>query len=555
LAVRLIVALGLLLVGCLASASPAVAANGTGSVIIEGGGNGEVVSSPESGFEGSPPIACDYESPGPPTGTCETELTSGSGVFGLILEAKPDPGFVFAGWEVEGAAVTFGCEEAPTCGGANEAEETEITFKATFEEEDQAPTITALNPIEGPAVGGNTVTITGTALTNLEEVEFGGTAANLATLVEISPTEIEIDAPAHVAGTVDVVVTTEGGTSTNTVADDYTYVEAPAITGLSPNKGPTAGGTTVTISGTDLADIEEIKFGSTPADLATLVEISPTEIAIDAPVHSSGTFSVVVTTPGGASTDTAADDYTYVARPAVTGLNPTSGPASGGNQVEITGLRLSEAEKVEFGTTVVDDEDFIENTETSIKVNAPAHAAGTVNVKVTTVGGTSGDFPVDDYTYEGPAALTVTLAGSGSGSVNCTGGPCAATYAFGTEVTLGATAAAGSTFAGWSGACSGMGACVVTMDAAKAVTATFNLNPPLPPPPQCVVPKVKGLMLGKAKSALKDANCKTGKVTKPKPNKGKKQAPLVVKSSNPDAGTTLPADSKVNLRLKHKPKK
>jgi beta-lactam-binding protein with PASTA domain len=94
------------------------------------------------------------------------------------------------------------------------------------------------------------------------------------------------------------------------------------------------------------------------------------------------------------------------------------------------------------------------------------------------------------------------------------------------------------------------------MDAAKAVTATFNLNPllpPPPPPPNCVVPKLKGESLGKAKSALRNANCKTGKVTKPKPKKGKKQGPLVVKSSSPGAGTALPADSKVDLRLKHTP--
>ncbi|MGB7684772.1 MAG: hypothetical protein WBL45_03225, partial [Solirubrobacterales bacterium] len=74
--VRLIIALGLVLVGgCLASASPAVAANGAATVIIEGGGSGEVTSIPGN-FEGNPPIACDYESPGPATGTCETELGS-----------------------------------------------------------------------------------------------------------------------------------------------------------------------------------------------------------------------------------------------------------------------------------------------------------------------------------------------------------------------------------------------------------------------------------------------------------------------------------------------
>ncbi len=76
--------------------------------------------------------------------------------------------------------------------------------------------------------------------------------------------------------------------------------------------------------------------------------------------------------------------------------------------------------------------------------------------------------------------LTVTEAGTGSGSV--TSSPsgitcpstCSATYSSGTVVTLTATATAGQTFAGWSGACSGTGTCKVTMSAAKAVTATFN---------------------------------------------------------------------------------
>ena len=131
---------------------------------------------------------------------------------------------------------------------------------------------------------------------------------------------------------------------------------------------------------------------------------------------------------------------------------------------------------------------------------------------------------------------------------------CAPTYAFGTKVTLAAAPGAGSSFGGWSGGgCAGTGPCVVTMEADTTVTATFNLIPPLPPlppPPKCVVPKLKGKKLGKAKSALKEANCATGKVTKPKGKKG----PLVVKSSKPGAGVTLPADSKVDIRLRHKPK-
>jgi hypothetical protein len=71
--------------------------------------------------------------------------------------------------------------------------------------------------------------------------------------------------------------------------------------------------------------------------------------------------------------------------------------------------------------------------------------------------------------------LTVNTAGAGSGSVSCDGGSCASSYPEGTSVTLTATAASGSTFAGWSGGgCSGSGNCVVTINADTTVTATFD---------------------------------------------------------------------------------
>jgi hypothetical protein len=147
--------------------------------------------------------------------------------------------------------------------------------------------------------------------------------------------------------------------------------------------------------------------------------------------------------------------------------------------------------------------------------------------------------------------LTITKAGSGSGTVTCDGGACASSYPQGTTLTLAATAASGSSFAGWSGGgCSGTGGCVVTINTDTTVTATFNANPP-PIEEQCVVPKLKGKTLSKAKSALTRAHCKLGKVAKPKTKKG----PLVIKSSKPGAGTTLPAGSKVNLKLAPKPKK
>ncbi len=78
--------------------------------------------------------------------------------------------------------------------------------------------------------------------------------------------------------------------------------------------------------------------------------------------------------------------------------------------------------------------------------------------------------------------LSVTPAGTGTGTVtsvptgiNC-GGTCSASYDSGTVVTLTATPDASSNFTGWSGACAGAGSCMVTMDMARSVTATFTLK-------------------------------------------------------------------------------
>ncbi|HVG08457.1 MAG TPA: InlB B-repeat-containing protein, partial [Thermoanaerobaculia bacterium] len=78
--------------------------------------------------------------------------------------------------------------------------------------------------------------------------------------------------------------------------------------------------------------------------------------------------------------------------------------------------------------------------------------------------------------------LTVNLAGPGSGSVSSSpagidcGSDCSETYEYNTEVTLTATPAVGSVFGAWGGACSGTDPCVVTMDQARSVTATFEVG-------------------------------------------------------------------------------
>ena len=109
-----------------------------------------------------------------------------------------------------------------------------------------------------------------------------------------------------------------------------------------------------------------------------------------------------------------------------------------------------------------------------------------------------------------PVQLTVQNAGTGAGTVtsspsgvNC-GQTCSASFASGTSVTLTATPSSGSTFGGWSGACTGTGACAVTLTANTSVTATFNTA--TPPPVQLTV-QSSGTGKGTVTSNPSGINC------------------------------------------------
>jgi hypothetical protein len=85
-----------------------------------------------------------------------------------------------------------------------------------------------------------------------------------------------------------------------------------------------------------------------------------------------------------------------------------------------------------------------------------------------------------------PVTLSVVRAGTGTGTISAPTGiacgiDCTETVAPGTVVVLTAAAAPGSTFAGWSGGCSGTAPCTVTLNTSATVTATFNVIPAASP--------------------------------------------------------------------------
>ena len=126
----------------------------------------------------------------------------------------------------------------------------------------------------------------------------------------------------------------------------------------------------------------------------------------------------------------------------------------------------------------------------------------TCSLVVTAAVAVNADFAVQRHT------LTVTTAGNGSGQVtsapagiDCPG-TCAATVDHGTQLTLTPVAGPGSTFLGWSGACTGTGACVITVDADRQVSAAFGQS-------QSLVVTRSGTGMGVVTSSPAGINCGT----------------------------------------------
>jgi hypothetical protein len=257
-----------------------------------------------------------------------------------------------------------------------------------------APSISGLSPTGGSTAGGTSVTISGSGFTGATAVDFG---SNAATGVSVnSDSQIVATSPSGSLGTVDVTVTTPAGTSGFTTADHYTYISTPAVTGVSPSAGPLAGGTSVTVTGVNLSGASAVRFGGTSG--TGVVVNSATSVTATSPAKSAGTVDVTVVTPGGTTSVTSADQFTYEAVPTVSGVSPSTGPSTGGTSVTVTGTNLTGATAVDFGTTP-GSSIVVNGGGTSLAAKAPS-GAGTVDVTVVTPGGTSATSAADQFTYQ-----------------------------------------------------------------------------------------------------------------------------------------------------------
>ena len=269
-------------------------------------------------------------------------------------------------------------------------------------------------------VSGNYAYVTSVTSSSLEIVDTGTVTA---TGVTVAATKITgtFDLTSKIAGQYNVVVTNPDG-NFGTLASGFTInPPAPTVTSIAPASGSTAGGTTVTITGTALTGATAVTFGGTGG---TILTNTATQITATSPAYATGgTVDVTVTTAGGTSATSSNDQFTYTgAIPVISSISPKSGSVGGGTTVTITGTGFTSAATVKFGTTAGTGVTFVSATQ--ITVTSPAGSAGTVDITVTTAGGTSAISSNDQFTY---TPLPVNNGVSDSGDSFSVGGSTVAT--------------------------------------------------------------------------------------------------------------------------------
>jgi hypothetical protein len=269
------------------------------------------------------------------------------------------------------------------------------------------PKVTSIEPASGPTAGGTAVTIRGTGFLPGATVTIGSAASEVEVLSE---SEIKAMTAATSAGADEVIVADTNGTSG--AGPSFTYIAPPpppTVTSIEPASGPTAGGTAVTIKGTNFLPGATVTIGTAASEVKVL---SATEItAKTAP--GSGAHEVSVTDEGGTSTAGPTFSYTPPPPPHVSSVEPSEGSTAGGTSVTIKGSGFIVPATVTIGSAASEVEVVSEN---EIKARTGATAAGSDEVVVTDSNGTSTGGPT--YTYltppsGGSAAAGNVIAGSG----------------------------------------------------------------------------------------------------------------------------------------------
>ena len=132
---------------------------------------------------------------------------------------------------------------------------------------------------------------------------------------------------------------------------------------------------------------------------ARMTVVRDTQITLLSPAGSPGPVDLVVTAPGGSSSTSPADVFTYnPPAPSVTAVDPKQGPLAGGTAVTVVGANFIGVTAVTFGKTASAKVGVASDNQLTA-VSPKAAAAGVVDIIVTTPSGNSATSQADQFNY------------------------------------------------------------------------------------------------------------------------------------------------------------
>ena len=277
------------------------------------------------------------------------------------------------------------------------------TLSSGFTYAGAPPSISGLSPASGPVAGGTTIVISGHDFVPGATVTIGGNTVADAVVFNGGKT-ISGTTPSGTAGAVNVVVQNPDGQSSAGARFTYSGASDVTIATIAPVSGPVAGGTPITITGTNFQANANVTVGGSPC--ANVAWTDATTLTCTTPAGAAGVVDVVVTNPDGTSA-TATGIYTFgaTAAPAIS-LAPTSGPTAGGTSVTLTGPGFAVGTTVMIGGNPCANVTVGTGTLTCV---IPAGGAGAVDVVVTNPGAPAITLP-GGFTYLAPAPPPVAPA-------------------------------------------------------------------------------------------------------------------------------------------------
>jgi IPT/TIG domain len=223
------------------------------------------------------------------------------------------------------------------------------------------PQLSSLKPATGPEHGGTVVTLVGSGFARAYSYacEFATTGDEQATVVTatfLSSTSVACVAPASAPGAVAVHLSVQYGSSSSSAvrmasALQFSYAPAVLLSSLHPEQGAAAGGTAVTIAGSNFVLTAPMwcRFGAAVVQAAvlsnTLLSCTAPALSVRDAAQSSSAVAVSVSANG--ADYSGALQFSYVTALEVTAVTPAFGPLSGGTEVVITGSNLPASSDVQ----------------------------------------------------------------------------------------------------------------------------------------------------------------------------------------------------------------